>query len=68
MQSVIFPIKGRKDEGLQILAPTQMLQRLPIVLAQLKAGNTYKKFLNEIRQITYSLHWAKRITKKYIKI
>ena len=41
-----------------------MLQRLPIALAQVKAGNTSKKLLNEIRQIIYSLYQAKEITKK----
>ena len=41
-----------------------MLQRLPIALAHLKAGNTSKKLLNEIRQITYSLYRAKEITEK----
>ena len=41
-----------------------MLQRLPIALAQLKAGNTYENLLNEIKQIIYFLHRAKEITKK----
>ena len=41
-------------EGLIILTPTQMLQRLPIALGHLKAGNTTKNLLNEIRQIIYS--------------
>ena len=41
-------------EGLIILTPKQMLQRLPIALGQLKAGNTTKNLLNEIRQIIYS--------------
>ena len=41
-----------------------MLQRLPIALAQVKAGNTFEHLLNEIRQIIYSLYRAKRITKK----
>ena len=41
-----------------------MLQRLAIVLAQVQAGNTYENLLNEIRQIIYSLYWAKEITKK----
>ena len=43
-----------------------MLQRLPITLAQLKAGNTSENLLNEIRQITYSLYQAKEITKKSV--
>ena len=42
----------------------QMLQRLPIVLAQVKAGSTSENLLNEIRQIIYFLCHAKEITKK----
>ena len=50
---------------LKILTPKQMLQRLPRVLAaQLKTSNTSENLLNEIRQIIYSLHIAKEITKK----
>ena len=41
-----------------------MLQRLPIALAQVKAGNTSENLLNEIRQIIYSLYQEKEITKK----
>ena len=41
-----------------------MLQRLPIALAQVKAGNTSENLLNEIRQIIYSMYQAKEITKK----
>ena len=41
-----------------------MLQRLPIALAQVKAGSNSKNLLNEIRQIIYSLHQSKEITKK----
>ena len=41
-----------------------MIQRLPIVLAQVKVGNTSENLLNEIRQIIYSLYRAKEITKK----
>ena len=42
----------------------QMLQRLPIALAQVKAGNNSESLLNEIRQIVYSLYQSKQITKK----
>ena len=49
---------------LKMLIPRQMLQRLPIALAQVKAGNNSKKLLNEIRQIVYSLYQSKEITKK----
>ena len=41
-----------------------MLQRLPIALAQVKAGNTSENLLNEIRQIIYSLYRAKEMAKK----
>ena len=41
-----------------------MLQRLPLALAHVKAGNTSENLLNEIRKMIYSLHRAKEITKK----
>ena len=41
-----------------------MLQRLPIALAQIKAGNDSQSLLNEIRQIAHSLYQSKEITKK----
>ena len=41
-----------------------MLQRLPIALAQIKAGNDSQSLLNEIRQVAYSLNQSKEITKK----
>ena len=44
-----------------------MLQGLPIALAQVKGGNTSENLLNQIRQIIYSLHRAKEITKKVYK-
>ena len=57
-------IKAAKGTGLKILTPKQMLQRLPIALAQIKAGNNSENLLNEIRQIAYSLYQSKEITKK----
>ena len=54
----------QKGKGLKILTPKQILQRLPISLAQVKAGNTSENLLNEIRQIMHSLYQAKKITKK----
>ena len=48
--------------GLKILTSKQMLQRLPIVLVQVKPGNNSENLLNEIRQIVYSLHQSKEIT------
>ena len=53
-----------KGKGLKILTPKQMLQRLPIALAQVKTGNISESLLNEIRQIVYSLYQSKQITKK----
>ena len=50
--------------GLKILSPKQMLQRLPIALAQIKAGNNLESLLNEIKQIVYYLYQSKDITKK----
>ena len=41
-----------------------MLQRLPIALAQVKAGNSSENVLNEIRKVVYSLHQSKEISKK----
>ena len=54
----------QKGAELKILTPKQMLQRLPIVLAQVKGGNNSENLLNEIRQIVYSLYQSKEITKK----
>ena len=60
--------KSKYGEGLKILTPKQMLQRLPIALAQVRAGNTSESLPNEIRQILYSLYQEKKIIKKYIAI
>ena len=54
----------QEGTGLKILTPKQMLQRLPIALAQMKAGNNSQSSLNEIRQIVYSLYQSREITKK----
>ena len=53
-----------KGKGLKIFSPKQMLQRLPIALAQVKADNNSESLLNEIRQVVYSLYQSKQITKK----
>ena len=55
--------KNQKGEGLKILTPNQMLSRLPITLAQLKAGNNSEKLKNEIRQLLYSLYDSKKLSK-----
>ena len=56
-----------KGKGLRILTPNQMLNRLPITLAQLKAGNNSEKLKNEIRQLLYSLYRSKKLTKQLYK-
>ena len=53
-----------KGTGLKVLTPKQMLQRLSIALAQVKAGNNSETLLNEIRQIVYFLYQSKQSTKK----
>ena len=57
-------IVKQEGKGLKISAPKQMLKRLLIALAQIKAGNNSESLLNEIRQIVYSLYRSKEITKK----
>ena len=56
--------ESQEVKGLKLLTPNQMLKRLPIALAQVKAGNNSESLLNEIRQIVYSLYRSKEITKK----
>ena len=56
--------KNQSAQGLKILTPNQMLSRLPITLAQLKAGNNSDKLKNEIRQLLYSLYRSKNMTKQ----
>ena len=57
--------KAKQGKGLKILRPQQILQRLPIALAQVKAGNTSEDLLNEVRQITFSFYKEKKLLKKY---
>ena len=60
-------IRKQQGLGLKILTPDQMLSRLPISLAQLKAGNNSEKLKNEIRQLLYSFYRSKRFTKQLYK-
>ena len=55
---------NQQGKGLKILTPNQMLSRLPITLAQLKAGNNSEKLKNKIRQLLYSLYRSKNMTKQ----
>ena len=54
---------SKKGEGLKILTNKQMLNRLPVLLAQIQAGNNSKNLKNELRQILYSLYRSKALTK-----
>ena len=55
--------RNQQGKGLKILTSDQMLSRLPITLAQLKAGKNPQKLKNEIRQLLYSLYCSKKLTK-----
>ena len=57
----------QKGKGIKILTPNQMLNRLPIALAQLQAGNNSNKLKNEIRQLLYSLYRSKNMTEQIYK-
>ena len=64
----ILELNNEKNRfRLKILTPSQMLSRLPITLAQLKAGNNSEKLKNEIRQLLYSLYRSKKLTKQLYK-
>ena len=59
--------REQKGRGLKIPTPNQIFSRLPIFLAQLKAGNNSEKLKNEIRQLFYSLYRSNKLTKKLYK-
>ena len=62
-----FNKQNKQGQRIKILTPNQMLNRLPIALAQLKAGNNSNKVKNESRQLLYSLHRSKNITEQVYK-
>ena len=62
-----FNLLNQEGKCLKILMQNQMLSRLPISLAQLKAGNNSEKLKNEIRQLLYSLYRSKKLTKQLYK-
>ena len=67
-KSGMFPVKATKGEGLKIFTSKQMLQRLPIALAQVKVGNTPGNLLNEMRQMINFLYQEKKLLKMDITI
>ena len=67
VENILEINRQQQGQGLKILTPNQMLSRLPISLAQLKAGNNSEKLKNQIRQLLYSLYRSKELTKKLYK-
>ena len=59
-----FNKQNQQGKSFKILTPNQMLSRLPITLAQLKAGNNSEKLKSEIRQLLYSLYRSENMTKQ----
>ena len=53
-----------EGKGLKVMTLAQMLRRLPIAMAQVKAGNNSQALKNKIRQMLYSLYQGKQLTKK----
>ena len=62
-----FNEQNQSGKGLEIITPSQRLSRLPITLAQQKAGNNSEKLKNKIRQLLYSLYRSKKLTKQLYK-
>ena len=65
-QILYFNQLNQSGQGIKILTLNWMLSRLPISLAQLKAGNNSEKLKNETRQLLYSLYRSKKTCKKYL--
>ena len=59
--------RQQQGQGLKILTPNRMLNRIPISLAQWKAGNNSEKLKNEIRQLLNSLYRSKKLRKQLYK-
>ena len=59
--------RNKRGQGLKILIPEQMLSRLPISLAQLKAENNSENLKNEVRRLLYSLYRSKKSSKTIYK-
>ena len=68
-ESIAERVKRKNQgSGLKILTPKQMLSRLPILLAEIQAGNNSKQLKNEVRQLIYSLYTSKQLSKKLYNI
>ena len=62
LERAIFGYEELSGSGLKILTNKQMLNRLPILLAQIQAGNNSSELKNKARQILYSLYRSKVLT------
>ena len=67
MSDLESEVSATEEKGLKILTPNEMLCRLPISLAQLKAGNNSEKLKNRIKQLLYSLYRSKKLTRPLYK-
>ena len=67
IKNVIEKTFNPSGSGLKILEPQQMFARLPILLAQIQAGNNSKTLRNELRQLIYSFYRSKPLTNNLIK-
>ena len=63
-QNILDINKQQKGKGIKVLTPKQMLQRLPIALVQVKAGNRSENLPNAINQNIYSSYQENEITKR----
>ena len=61
VEKILDYYNQQKSKKLKILTPKQMLQSVPIALAQVKASNTSENLLNKIRKIIHSLYQAKKV-------
>ena len=67
VENILVFNRQQQEQCLKILTPNQMLSRLPVSLAQLKARNDFEKRRNKIRQLLYFLYRSKQLTKNIYK-
>ena len=64
LKEIVGKFFNHSGSGLKILTSQQMFTRLPVLLAQVQAGNNSRELKNEIRQLLYSRYRSKEISKK----
>ena len=65
---MIYHLHQNIGRRIKKLTPKEILQKIPILLAQVEVGNTLENILNEIQQIVYLLNRANKLLKKHITI